>query len=203
MKKHTIWLTELIIWGLIIFSAIFVSMFIYTKNIREKYTYYVFFNDVDGLIKGSPVKIQGYQIGYVSNISIVNDDVFVTFIITDKEIKMPDNMTATVAFTGMGGSKSLELFVPPEGSKAGNYITTIEPRRLQDFYVYQNQIANNIVSMTTAFMELADEDRINWLKNFIKEPTMLKYIGTTLDNVQQKEQSFMNKRSKNADTNKK
>ena len=177
-------------------------VYIHKKYQRKIYILRLF-NDVDGLIKGSPVKIQGYQIGYVSNISIVNDDVFVTFIITDKEIKMPDNMTATVAFTGMGGSKSLELFVPPEGSKAGNYITTIEPRRLQDFYVYQNQIANNIVSMTAAFMELADEDRVNWLKNFIKEPTMLRYIGTTLDNVQQKEQSFMNKRSKNADTNKK
>ena len=203
MKKHLFWIVELMIWALLIFLTAFISLYVYNKNIREKHTYYVFFNDVDGLIKGSPVKIQGYQIGHVSNISLINDEVFITFIITDKDIKMPEKLAATIAFTGMGGSKSLELFVPPEGSKAGNYITTIEPRRIQDFYVYQNQIANNIVSMTAAFMELADEQRVNWLKNFIKEPTMLKYIGTTLDNVQQKEQSFMNKRSKNADTNKK
>ena len=203
MKKYSIWLTEFVIWGIVIFSAVFISLYFYTKDTKENYTYNVFFNDADGLIKGSPVKIQGYQIGHVSNISLINDEVFITFIITDKDIKMPEKLAATIAFTGMGGSKSLELFVPPEGSKAGNYITTIEPRRIQDFYVYQNQIANNIVSMTAAFMELADEQRVNWLKNFIKDPTMLKYIGTTLDNVQQKEQSFMNKRSKNADTNKK
>ena len=71
MKKYILWLIELIIWGIVLFSIIFVSAYIYNKNIRENYTYYAFFNDVDGLIKGSPVKIHGYQVGYVSNISII------------------------------------------------------------------------------------------------------------------------------------
>lgn len=194
MKKHTLWLIELLIWGLVIFSTIFVSLYIYNKNTREKHTYYVFFNDVDGLIKGSPVKIQGYQVGYVSNISIVNDDVFITFIITDKELEMPENLTATVAFTGMGGSKSLELFVPPEGYKAKNFITTVEPRRLQDFYVYQNQIAQNIVTMTGGFLEMLDAKRTQMLKDFIKEPVMLNDIHATLDEIQKSETTFMNNR---------
>lgn len=203
MKKYSIWLTELLIWGLIIFSALFISLFVYTKNTRENYTYYVFFNDVDGLIKGSPVKIQGYQVGYVSNISLVNDEVFITFIITEKDVAMPEKMAATIAFTGMGGSKSLELFVPEKGSKINNYITAIEPRRLQDFYVYQNQIANNLIIMTTQFMELADDKRINWLKNFIKEPTMLNDIHRTLDTVQKYEQSFIDQRRKYDNANRK
>lgn len=194
MKKHTLWLIELLIWGLVIFSTIFVSLYIYNKNTREKHTYYVFFNDVDGLIKGSPVKIQGYQVGYVSNISIVNDDVFITFIITDKELEMPENLTATVAFTGMGGSKSLELFVPPEGYKAKNFITTVEPRRLQDFYVYQSQIAQNIVTMTGGFLEMLDAKRTQMLKDFIKEPAMLNDIHKTLDEIQKSETTFMNNR---------
>ena len=203
MKKYSMWLTELIIWGIIIFSAIFLSLYVYSKDTKDKYTYYVFFNDVDGLIKGSPVKIQGYQVGHVSNISLVNDEVFITFIITEKDIKMPEKIAATIAFTGMGGSKSLELFVPPKDSKVNNYITTIEPRRLQDFYVYQNQIANTIVVMTTQFMELADEKRVNLLKNFIKEPTMLNDMHNTLDTVQKTEQSFIDQRRKNDTANKK
>ena len=73
MKKHMIWLAELLLWGFIIFSVLFVSFFVYNKKVSEKYTYYVFFKDIDGLIKGSPVKIQGYQVGYVSNISIVKN----------------------------------------------------------------------------------------------------------------------------------
>lgn len=203
MSKHKIWLIEFLVWGLVIFSTIFVSLYVYNKNIREKHTYYVFFNDVDGLIKGSPVKIQGYQVGYVSNIAIVNEDVFITFIITDKKLEMPENLSATIAFTGMGGSKSLELFVPPEGSKAKNYITTIEPRRLQDFYFYQNQIARNIVTMTTNFLEMFDAKNTELLKNFIKTPTMLNDIHDTLDVIQQSESTYINKRRENASKNRK
>ncbi|MBS6552488.1 MAG: MlaD family protein [Candidatus Gastranaerophilaceae bacterium] len=203
MSKHKIWLIEFLVWGLVIFSTIFVSLYVYNKNIREKHTYYVFFNDVDGLIKGSPVKIQGYQVGYVSNIAIVNEDVFITFIITDKKLEMPENLSATIAFTGMGGSKSLELFVPPEGSKAKNYITTIEPRRLQDFYFYQNQIARNIVTMTTNFLEMFDAKNTELLKNFIKTPTMLNDIHDTLDVIQQSEATYINKRRENASKNRK
>lgn len=201
MNKKILWLAELLIWGLILLSTIFVSLYIYNKNIREKHTYYVFFKDVDGLIKGSPVKIQGYQVGYVSNISIVNEEVFITFIITDKELQMPENLTATVAFTGMGGSKSLELFVPPEGIKAKNYITTVEPRRLQDFYVYQSQIAQNIVTMTAGFMEMLDAKRTEMLKNFIKNPTMLDDINQTLDSIQTSENTYMQQRRKYGNKN--
>lgn len=197
MKKHLWWLAELLIWGLILFSTIFVSLYIYNKNIREKHTYYVFFNDVDGLIKGSPVKIQGYQVGYVSNISIVNEDVFITFIITDRELVMPKNLAATVEFTGMGGSKSLELFVPEEGSNAKNYITTIEPKRLQDFYVYQTQIAQNIVSMTTDFMNMYTPANEKTLKKFIKKPDIIQELHKALDEVQNAENQFMDKRRKN------
>lgn len=196
MKKHLLWILELIIWGLLIFSTIFVSLYVYNSNVRAKHTYYVFFNDVDGLIKGSPVKIQGYQVGYVSNISIVDEDVFITFIITDKNFIMPKNMTATVEFTGMGGSKSLELFVPEEGSNAKNYIKAVEPKRLQDFYVYQTQIAQNIVSMTTDFMNIMTPKNTNTVVNFIKDPTLLEQIHNILDIVQNKETSLMNKRSK-------
>ena len=203
MSKHKIWLIEFLVWGLVIFSTIFVSLYVYNKNIREKHTYYVFFNDVDGLIKGSPVTIQGYQVGYVSNIAIVNEDVFITFIITDKKLEMPENLSATIAFTGMGGSKSLELFVPPEGSKAKNYITTIESRRLQDFYFYQNQIARNIVTMTTNFLEMFDAKNTELLKNFIKTPTMLNDIHDTLDVIQQSEATYINKRRENASKNRK
>lgn len=196
MKKHTLWLTELLVWGLIIFSTMFVSLYIYNKNVREKHTYYVFFHDVDGLIKGSPVKIQGYQVGYVSNISIVNEDAFITFIITDKELKMPENLSATVAFTGMGGSKSLELFVPPPGAKTKNYITTVEPRRLNDFYIYQNQIAQNLVNMTADFMKIFDDKTTNKVKDFIRNPQVLTEIDTTLDTIQKNEKEILNKTEK-------
>lgn len=193
MNKRLLWIIEFIIWGLIIFSTLFVSLYVYNKNVREKHTYYVFFKDVDGLIKGSPVKIQGYQVGYVSDIAIVNDDVFITFVITDNELVMPDNIIATIAFTGMGGSKSLELSVPDKNTKVKNYITTVEPRRLQEFYVYQTQIAQNILTMTTSFMEMFDDRTTRLLKDFIRNPVMLHEARHTLDKVESSENTIINK----------
>ena len=196
MKKHLLWIAELLIWALLIFLTAFISLYVYNKNIREKHTYYVFFNDVDGLIKGSPVKIQGYQVGYVSDIAIVDEDVFITFIITDNEMIMPKKLAATVEFTGMGGSKSLELYVPKEGSLAKNYISTTEPKRLQDFYVYQNQIANDLITMTTNFMSMMTPKNTDTVVNFIKDPIALEQIHNILDIVQNKESALLEKRSK-------
>lgn len=196
MKKHTLWLFELIAWGLIIFITLFAGMYIYNKDIRENHTYYVFFKDVDGLIKGSPVKIQGYQVGYVSNISLVNDEAFITFVITDKKVHIPDNIAASVAFTGMGGSKSLELFVSDEKVNNKKYIRTIEPKRINDFYIYQDQIAQNLVTMTTDFMKMCTDDNIKKLREFIKNPEILREVGQTLKTIEDGEKQFMDIRSK-------
>ncbi len=201
MKKHLLWIAELFVWVLLIFSASFISLYVYNKNVREKNTYYVFFNDVDGLIKGSPVKIQGYQVGYVSDISFVDDDVFITFIITDKDIVMPKKIAATVEFTGMGGSKSLELYIPKEGSQAKNYISTIEPKRLQDFYIYQNQIARDIMTMTSNFMNMMTPQNTTTVVNFIKDPIALEQIHNILDIVQNKESDLIEKWSKKKNDN--
>ena len=201
MKKHLLWIAELFVWVLLIFSASFISLYVYNKNVREKNTYYVFFNDVDGLIKGSPVKIQGYQVGYVSDISFVDDDVFITFIITDKDIVMPKKIAATVEFTGMGGSKSLELYIPEEGSQAKNYISTTEPKRLQDFYIYQNQIARDIMTMTSNFMNMMTPQNTTTVVNFIKDPIALEQIHNILDIVQNKESDLLEKWSKKKNDN--
>lgn len=183
MKKHMMWIVELFVWGLIIFTALFIGIYVHNADVRKNYTYYVFFKDVDGLIKGSPVKLQGYQVGYVSNISLVNDEVFVTFIITDKNFKMPKKMSATVEFTGMGGSKSLDLTALDSTDSSKNIITTIEPRRLQDFYIYGNQIAQNIVFATSGFTEMLNDRRYAQLQNLIKHPVFLKDTHNMLDKL--------------------
>lgn len=182
MKKHTLWLLELVLWVAIIFSTLFIGFYAYSVHVKKHYTYYVFFKDVDGLIKGSPVKMMGYQVGYVSNISVVNDDVFITFIITDKKMQMPDSLNATVEFTGMGGSKSLEL--APAGKVDGkNIINVIEPKRVQDFYDYQNQIARNIVTMSADFMQIMTDGRIKALKAFIMNPEEIKEADKVLNQI--------------------
>lgn len=192
MKKRTFWILELFVWGLILFSIIFTCGYINQKKIEENSTYYVFFKDVDGLIKGSPVKIQGYQIGYISNIELMEDQAFITFVVTDKNIEMPNKLSASIAFTGMGGSKSLELFVPPPNAKEKNYITTKEPRRINDFYMYQNQIAKLLVSMTGDFMQMFNDRNITILKTFIKNPAPIEKADEKLEEFQYQVDKYNN-----------
>ncbi len=191
MKKHTLWLTEFLVWVLVLFGALFVGAYLYSVHIKKNYTYYAFFNDVDGLIKGSPVKMLGYQIGYVSDISLINnDDVFVTFVITEKDITMPDSMVATVEFTGMGGSKSLEL-TPADSKSKKNIISVTQPRRVQDIYVNQTVIAQNLVLMSAGFMKMANDRAVNTLKAFIKNPRELSEFDTLIEDIDNQQNNLI------------
>ena len=173
MKKQYLWIIELLVWFLVLFTVSFVSIYLYNSKVRKEYTYHAFFHDVDGLIKGSPVKFQGYQVGYVSDIALVNDEVFLTFIITDRTFDMPHEMIATVEFTGMGGSKSLELTAIGTNDDGKNIISTIDPRRIQDFYIYSDQIAQTIVIMTSDFMKMFDDVRLRQIKSLLKNPIFI------------------------------
>ena len=191
MKKHTLWLTEFLVWMLVLFSMLFIGIYTYSVYVKKNYTYYAFFYDVDGLIKGSPVKMLGYQIGYVSGISLINDDdVFVSFVITDRDINMPDSMVATVEFTGMGGSKSLEL-TPVSSKEKKNIISVTQPRRVQDIYVNQTVIAQNLVLMSAGFMKMANDRTVAALKTFIKNPKELREIDMFIDDVNTQQSSLI------------
>ena len=193
MKKHTLWLIEFFVWVLVLFTALFIGVYSYSVYVKKNYTYYAFFTDVDGLIKGSPVKMLGYQVGYVSGISLINDDdVFVSFIITDKDINMPDSMVATVEFTGMGGSKSLEL-TPVDSKDKKNIISVTQPRRVQDIYVNQTVIAQNLVLMSTGFMKIANDRSVAALKAFIKNPKELGEFSSFMDDVNAQQSTLLEK----------
>lgn len=198
MTRKKSLLIEVIIWGLLIFGIVSISSLTYGAKVKKNHTYYVFFKDIDGIIKGSPVKIQGVQVGYVSDIKFVNDEVFITFIITDRKFKMPSKMDASVSFTGMGGSKSLELFVPPEGEKAKNYIRTIEPMRLQDFMTYSNQTSQILVTMMHDAMKMMNDNTVKVVKEFINDPKALSDFDKTLDAVKKAEDNFLKQRRHDA-----
>jgi len=199
MDKKRYWLIEAIIIGLLIFCVASVTSYIKTTITKNNYTYHVFFKDIDGIIKGSPVKIQGVQVGYVSDIKFIQDEVFLTFIITEKNFTMPSKIDATVSFTGMGGSKSLELFVPAEGENAKNFIRTIEPMRIQDFINYSNQTSQILVTMMHDAMKMMNDNTVRLVKEFINDPKALTEIDKTLNEVQKNEENFMKQRSHNAD----
>ncbi len=121
---------ELSIWFLLLVFVLGIG-YIAKQNYNQHKTYQIFLQDVDGIIKGSPVRMMGIHIGYVRKVKIINDMVFVDFIINQDGIEIPKGSKVTVEFTGLGGSKSIEIYTPkdkvPEGSQT---FEVQQPRRL-------------------------------------------------------------------------
>lgn len=80
-----------------------------TKTV-SKYDLKAKFENVDGILVGSDVKISGIKIGAVTNQYIDNETY--TAIVTvsiDKEIKLPEDSAAKIVTSGLVGSKFLEI----------------------------------------------------------------------------------------------
>ena len=109
---YKILLVEAIIWFSILCVIVFSIRAYNIKNYKAEKQYQIFISDVDGLIIGSPVKYMGVQVGYVSYIKLLTNEVYVKFLITNKDVSLPKGVVANVEFNGMGGTKSLELYPP-------------------------------------------------------------------------------------------
>lgn len=142
-----IWI-ELAIWILIVLIAIFAIRHHRIKNMKAKTSYQIFLQDVDGLIVGSPVKYMGVDIGFIDKIKIIDNDVYVKFIIDEPQVKLPQGVIATVEFYGLGGSKSLELYPPTQDSIASRKVIAVQkPKRLGDALVLLNFMFEKIDSI--------------------------------------------------------
>ncbi len=79
------------------------------------------------------------------------------FIITDTEVKIPYGATATVEFSGLGGSKSLELYPPTKQTKNSSmFIVPQPPKRIHDSLGLLNDMFETAIGITydvTHFME--------------------------------------------------
>ena len=152
-NKKVLYIThqgELLIW-LIVILIITVAAFlfnIHTKNINNEYN--IFMPDIDGLIVGSPVRTMGIEVGHVTKIKPTNEEIYVKFILHDKTTKLPQGTKATVEFSGMAGSKSLELYLPNEKSYIDSTVPMLSvesPKRLHDAFGLLNEMFKTIGDM--------------------------------------------------------
>ena len=139
---------EFFIWFLILCFCV-ASIRIYRHYQYKKMdSYQIFLPDADGLIVGSPVRYMGVQVGYISKIKILSSEVYIKFLITDKDLELPKGSIVTVEFSGMGGSKSLEIYPPTSESIAtGKIIVVSNPVRLSDSLSLLSQMFDKINSI--------------------------------------------------------
>ena len=149
------WL-EFLLWFILLCVCVFAFRLYKYEKMKELPSYQIFMPDVDGMIVGSPVKYMGVQIGYIKNIKILTDKVYVRFVITEKNVTLPKGVIANVEFSGLGGSKSLELY-PPIYEDSDKIIIVPDQRRLNDSLTLINEMFLKIDSIGTRITLFADD----------------------------------------------
>ena len=124
---------ELSIWFSIIAIIVCIVAGYNFYSHKNYHRYQIFLQDVDGIIVGSPVRMLGIQVGYVKHIKIVNDMVFVDFIINQEGVEIPKGSKITVESSGLGGSRSIEVYTPKQQYDSSTMQSLIiqQPRRLR------------------------------------------------------------------------
>ena len=186
---------ELLIWLLIVLIIVCISYFVHVKNHEHANSHRIFLPDVDGLIVGSPVRMMGIEVGYVTRIKPLKDEVYVKFLIKDKDIKIPQGTHVTVEFNGMAGSKSLELYLPKKGDYIDSntpILTVDDPKRLHDAAGLLNEMfkkLGNIIATTSMFgKKLKTIEMPNSNKGDLSK--FLQYANEVLDNSTERAEKF-------------
>lgn len=148
---------EITVWLVIFLVVLGVGVTLFIKHEQSFETHRIIMPDVDGLIVGSPVNIMGIPVGSVTKTKIRNDDeVLVKFKITNKNVHIQKGTVATVEFSGLGGSKSLELYPPNKDANVKkellvnydkDFILVERPKRLRDCWSLLYQMYQKLVTI--------------------------------------------------------
>ena len=199
-KDNILYIThsgELLIWLVVILIVVAISTITFVANTQKDNDYNIFMNDVDGLIVGSPVRMMGIEVGHVTKIKPTNGEVYIKFLITDNNLTLPQGTIATVEFSGMAGSKSLELYLPDSNTYIDNnvpMITINPPKRLHDAAGLLNDMfdkINSILSNSTSFgdqIQKMDLPKMNSNGQNLDE--FLKYADDMVDDSNKKVEKF-------------
>ena len=174
MKKHSLWLIEFAVWISIIVIGVLSFHFYHAVKVNTKNTYHIFLKDIDGLMKGSPVKIMGVQVGYVTEINVIDDYMYVSFLIKKPEIVLPQGVVASIESYGIAGSKSIELYPPKEAvGKTQPLMFVKNPIRASTSFKTQNLIAKTLIAVSKGTTAMLDTQTIEQHRHNIQKLTEL------------------------------
>ncbi len=148
MKQKYFRIAEIIIWfGILLGSLYYFIVETQMKDISQN-MYYLFVDDAGGLVKGSPVRLMGINIGYIQDVKIFDNKVFVSFHLTKNDTALPKKTAAIIEFYGLGGSTSLELM--PDNSiteEDRDAILLVNSYRVKDLWDGQALVAHVMIDI--------------------------------------------------------
>lgn len=173
---------EVVVWILVIgvlFGATYT--FFYYKFIKPN-LYTIVFNDTDGLIKGSPVRFMGLVVGHVRELTYHKDSIETEIIVTKKGVQIPSGSIASVEFSGIAGSKSIEI-MPPKENLSDIGIISKPTLRIGDVMDEYAGIGKIFASLKD-FVDAINQDNVSKIFSAVKTASSgLKKIDTEIDDT--------------------
>jgi len=182
MRKLFILLLEISIGILLLSLLLFMGIDKFRTHIYTHPSYIVTFKDVDGLSVGSPVRLMGKQVGNITKLELLDSEIYVTFRITEKATVIPDESIASIQFTGLAGSRSLEI-MPKKRKLSTNkkMIYSREPVRINSILQAQTAIFENLLEFCRGIFAFFDKNSIDSTEKNLK---------TTSEYMQESNQSM-------------
>lgn len=156
------------------------------------------FHDADSVSVGSPVRIMGITVGNVIKVAPKGDMAEITIKIKDESIKIPSSSSISVQFTGLAGSRSIEITPPDEIKEQTlnplnvadyeetthteeNNFKVVEPIRVSQVFDIQKEISLSILDLSTNILESFGTGDINKLrKNIVNTKDSTKKASETI-----------------------
>lgn len=194
--------TDMILWGgilLLIGGVIYYFTIIQYANKQQVIT--IPFQDANEISRGAAVRMMGTEVGYVDNIKLTQQHVNIIIKTFPDSLTIPSGSTFTVLFTGLGGSKSIEI-VPPAVTRPSKdnkpvYIPE-QPIRLKQALQYQIDIAKALQEGAENFTNFfgnrkpAEMLQYNILKSRDATQIAKNYLTHSRDVLQEKQKDVGN-----------
>jgi ABC-type transporter Mla subunit MlaD len=125
----------------------------------------------------------GVQIGYVKKIQIISTEVYIKFVITQKDLSLPIGSIATIEGSGLGGSKALEIYPPDKQNPTDKIIVSKNPTRLSKVMGLFDNIFRELDSIITTLDHSASQFDFSSTGNIPKNVVTPVDANNALDKV--------------------
>ena len=180
MKKEVI--AEILIL-VCIFGAAILGFGLFNHYKFEKpNTYNILFKDIDSIVKGSPVRFMGMNVGHVVKLKRNDKYIICKIRITKENVKLPDMTRAKVAFNGLGGSKSIELLPPTTNDPEIKGIIAAESMRINDLAGMVKDLVD-VAVIINDFVQAIDPVMVSVTLKEFSNPEIINRVDSDMEKI--------------------